>query len=134
MQGRWVLPGGESYMARFLEDAGADYVYAENEKSAALIMDTEAVYAEVVDAEYWLHQYGWDSLSDVVAHDPRLGRLEAFNEGHVLNNDARVNEGGGNDFYESGPYRPDLVLEDLVRIFHPEQLPDHRLYYYRYLK
>jgi len=134
MQGRWVLPGGESYMARFLEDAGAEYVYSENEKRAALTMDTEAVYSEVVDAEFWLHQYGWNSLSDVIAHDPRLGRLEAFRKGNVLNNNARVNEGGGNDFYESGPYRPDLILKDLLSIFHPSHLPEHELYYYRYLK
>ncbi len=37
-----------------------------------------------------------------------------------------MNSGGGNDFWESGAVRPDLVLEDLVRIFNGsgEKFPD----------
>ncbi len=134
MQGRWVLPGGDSYMARFLEDAGSRYVLSSSEERAALILDVEKVYRMNLETEYWLHQYGWTRLRDIPQHDPRLAKLRAVREEKVINNNARVRRGGGNDFYESGPYRPDLILEDLLTIFHPELTENTQLYYYRYLR
>ena len=35
----------------------------------------------------------------------------------IYNNTLRMNPGGGNDFYERGAVRPDLVLNDLKNIF-----------------
>ena len=35
----------------------------------------------------------------------------------IYNNTLRITPEGGNDFWESGSIRPDLVLEDLVNIF-----------------
>lgn len=134
MQGRWVLPGGESYMARFLDDAGADYMLSFNKSDAAVIRDVEWVYNQALEEEFWLHQYGWKSLEDVRQNDPRLMELRAFREGNLVNNDARVNKSGGNDFYEGGPYRPHIILADLIKIFHPSLLPEHSLHYYRYMK
>lgn len=29
---------------------------------------------------------------------------------------------------------PDVILADLIRIFHPDLLPNHELYYYQRLK
>ncbi len=34
-------------------------------------------------------------------------------------------------FYESGTSHPDVILADLIHIFHPDLLPDHQLYYFR---
>ncbi|MFP4490236.1 MAG: ABC transporter substrate-binding protein [Spirochaetaceae bacterium] len=134
MQGRWVLPGGESYMAHFLEDAGADYMLSSDKSDASVTRDVEWVYKEALEEEFWLHQYGWESLEDVRQNDQRLTELRSFREENLVNNDARVNKGGGNDFYESGPYRPHIILADLVKIFHPSLLPEHSLHYYRYLE
>jgi iron complex transport system substrate-binding protein len=54
--------------------------------------------------------------------------------GHVFNNDARSSLAGGNDYWESGTVRPDLVLADLIEVFHPDLLTDHSFVYYRQLK
>lgn len=35
----------------------------------------------------------------------------------IHNNIARMNAAGGNDFWESGAVRPDIILSDLVAIF-----------------
>ena len=51
----------------------------------------------------------------------------------IYNNNERISSGGGNDYYESGPINPQKVLADLIKIFHPELLPDHELYYYKKL-
>ena len=41
---------------------------------------------------------------------------------------------GGNDYWESGAVSPHLILADLVKIFHPQLLPDHELVYYQKLE
>ena len=37
-------------------------------------------------------------------------------------------------YYEEVPIRPDYLLKDLVKIFHPELLPDYQLRYYSKMK
>ena len=63
-----------------------------------------------------------------------LGDLNVLKKGQVYNNNARINSAGGNDYWESGTVRPDLVLADLIEVFHPDLLTDHRFVYYRQLK
>ncbi len=134
MNGRWVVPGGKGYMAQFIKDAGGEYLWAQDSHSRSLVLDVEEVFLKALRADFWLHQYGRTSLEDLAGEDQRLGKLKAFQEGNVVNNDARMNEAGSNDFYESGPYRPDVILADLISLFHPSLLPAHSLYYYRYLQ
>ena len=45
-----------------------------------------------------------------------------------------LNREGGNDFWESGPYHPDLVLKDFIKIAHPELLPDYETRYWMLLR
>ena len=134
LSGRWVIPGGGGYMARFLEDAGAEYQWNHSPESRSLIFDVETVFSQAVNADVWLHQYGAGSIQDLVGSDPRFRRMKAVRGGRVINNDARQSGAGSNDFYENGPYSPDIILADLISVLHPGLLPEHRLYYYRYLE
>ncbi|MDA8018767.1 MAG: ABC transporter substrate-binding protein [Thermoanaerobaculia bacterium] len=130
----WYVPGGRSYTAQFLADAGARYLWADEGSTGALPLDIEAVYEKSLDAEVWLYPSSWSSLQQIVAADPRLGDFRAAREGKVYSNDRRTNGLGGNDFWESGAARPDRVLADLIRIFRPELLPAHELIYHRQLE
>ena len=38
---------------------------------------------------------------------------------------------GGLQYYELAPSRPDIVLKDLIHIFHPELLGDHEPYFFK---
>lgn len=58
--------------------------------------------------------------------------IRPVREGRVYNNNRRTNPSGGNDYWESGVIHPDLILQDLIRIFHPE-LTDAEPTYYRKL-
>ena len=51
----------------------------------------------------------------------------------MYNYDKLVSANGGFDYFESGAANPDVVLADLLAIFHPELLPDHVPVYYRRL-
>ncbi|MCA9920565.1 MAG: iron ABC transporter substrate-binding protein, partial [Anaerolineales bacterium] len=71
------------------------------------------------------------TLADLAASDERFADFAAFQNGTVYNYDLRTNEFGGNDFFESAAANPHWVLADLIKIFHPELVPDHEFVYYR---
>lgn len=129
--GIWYMPGGQSYVARLLADAGADYLWAAYEGMGSLFLDFEVVLDIATDADFWvnLNQF-WTTLDEALAADPRYGEFAAVRNGAVYNNNARMNPNFGNDYFESGVANPDLLLADLVAIFHPELLPDHEFVYY----
>jgi hypothetical protein len=133
--GTWNIPGGNSYVAKLLKDAGANYFGADNAESGSIPLSFEAVYDRALNAQVWLNgSQDWTRLQDVASTDERYTKLSAFQSGRVFNNNARVNEFGGNDYWQSGTISPHLVLSDLVKILHPELLPKHQLIYYQPLK
>ncbi len=133
-RGTWFMSGGKTYAAQLLEEAGADYLWADNESQRSLSLDFETVYEEAHDAEYWITMRNeWGSRNDVVAEDERYGNFRAIKTGNVFNANARLNEHGGNDYWETGLIEPDVLLADLIKILHPDLLPDHQLKYYRKL-
>jgi iron complex transport system substrate-binding protein len=134
INGAWNMPGGKSYQAAYIRDAGGCYLWADDDTTGRIPLSFEAVYEKAADAEYWFNQSSsWRTAADVLAADPRYEKFRAFTEGHTYNNNARVNATGGNDYNESGHANPDLVLADLIAILHPELLPDHTLVYHRLL-
>ena len=130
----WHMAGGESFAARLIEDAGADFLWNDNPSTQAIPLDLESVYLRAVDADLWINPGAATSLEDIGRLDERFLDLRVVRQGQVFNNNRRINAAGGNDYWESGTVRPDLVLADLIRVFHPDLLADHRLVYYRQLK
>ncbi|MBY0588774.1 ABC transporter substrate-binding protein [bacterium] len=132
-QGIWYLPGGTSYMARLLSDAGSDYLWKDDQGSRVLTLDFETVFARGKSARYWLNVGFWKTLADGLANDPRYQHFDAFAAGRVFNHMAGAGEESGTDYFERGAARPDLVLADLIRIFHPPSLPMHEMVWYKQL-
>lgn len=130
-QGTWYMSGGNSFFARLLEDAGATYLWADEETTDSLPLSFESVFERAASADYWLNTGTWSHIDDMLAADERFGAFTALQQGRVYNNNRRLNQYGGNDFWESGVTHPHLVLADLIAILHPEVLPDHELYYYQ---
>ncbi|MEM8963142.1 MAG: ABC transporter substrate-binding protein [Acidobacteriota bacterium] len=126
----WRVPGGESFAARLLADAGADYPWRENESTGSIALATERVFQEAVSSDIWLHPWHGGSREALIAHEPRLETIPALENGQVYLADRRISEHGGNDYWESGMARPDLVLADLLAIMHPD-LIEHALVYHR---
>ncbi len=132
--GRWYVAGGNSFIARFIQDAGGDYIWRDTARSGSTPMDIELVYNRGLNADFWLNTGIWTSLAQARSAAPRLTDFASLRAGNLFNNNKRVNAAGGNDFWESGIMRPDVILADLIRIMHPGLLPNHKLYYYRRLK
>lgn len=71
-------------------------------------------------------EYSYDALK---AQDERYADFKAFRQKGVIYCNMREKP-----FYESMPAEPDIVLADMIRVFHPELLPDYRPVYYDLLK
>ena len=110
-------------------------VFASKPGSESAEVSMETVLADAAKAKFWLNgqPFGakWATVTDVVAADPRNESLEAVKLGNVWDPTLRVNEAGGNDYWQQGAVRPDLVLADLVAIFHPEQASGHKFVFYQ---
>lgn len=132
--GHWSVSGGNSFISHYLQDAGAAYVWQKTGDTGSIPMDIELVYDRGLTADFWINTGIWTSLAQALRSDPRFAAFKSLQTGKLFNNNKRLNAAGGNDFWESGMVQPDVILADLIRIFHPELLPDHKLYYYRQLK
>ena len=129
-QGIWHVPGGESWMAAMIADAGGEYLWKENKSQESIPVSIETIFARGSVANLWINTGAARSLAEIKAVDNRLENLKSFGEGTVFNNNARTVIDGGNDFFESSVVNPHIVLKDLIKIFHPNVLPEHEMYYY----
>ena len=113
----WYIPGQDSYMSRLIRDAGGEVLGTEPGKSKSSVITLEQAYALSQEADLWLNP-GFcrtrEELGAVHQLFPSFGPLAKGLP--VYNNTLRKTPEGGNDFWESGSVRPDLVLEDLLLI------------------
>jgi iron complex transport system substrate-binding protein len=130
----WFMPGGQHYGSIFFRDAGADYIWSDNPSKEILQLSFESVYEKARNADYWVGLATYNSLEAVRQADSRYTDFRAYKLGKVYNYSARQGETGGNPYFELGYARPDIILNDLARIFHPDLLPAHELYFYEKLK
>ncbi|MDG4596392.1 MAG: ABC transporter substrate-binding protein [Candidatus Contendobacter sp.] len=130
----WYVPGGDSYIARLVADAGGRYLWADDTHQASIPLSFEAVFERAGDAEVWfISDLDWFKRADLLAANERYGAFKAFRDGRVYNQNARLNEHKANDYWELGIVEPDIVLADVIKILHPDRLPEHQLKYYRWL-
>ena len=126
--GFWNLPGGNSYVAQMLLDAGAHYLWSDDKNSGGLMLDFEAVYNRGLSADYWRLLvysdtiYTYDLLE---REDQRYKNFVAFKKQQVLVCNTRATA-----YYQQGLLQPHILLADYIHIFHPELLPDHKNEYY----
>ncbi len=130
-KGDWFVPGGDSFFAQYLKDAAAGYPWFDHESAGGLRLDFEAVYEVGLRADVWLNPGTARTKEQLLAKDTRFGDFKSFKTGKIYNSYKRINATGGNDYWESGVVHPEIVLADLIHIFHPSVLPDHELYYYQ---
>jgi len=126
----WLAGGGSSYFAKFLQDAGAKYIWENNTQTGTLTLGIETALQSGVQAEFWLHPSLWTSKAEIMQNEPRISMLRLWQSGKIYQSSKRTGKNGSRDFYESAIANPDLVLADLIFIFHPKILPKHDFVYY----
>ncbi len=134
---QWFVPGQESYLTTLFKDAGGEILGAKAGSSISGQISVEAAYSLSKEADLWMN-VGWcRTLEQLLSVNPLFedflrniqGNASARSSSdkdrtdavHIVWNDnKRLNAKGGNDFWESGVVRPNLLLRDLVGIFNED--------------
>ncbi len=130
--GNWYAVGGRSALAQLFRDAGADYVIKDG-NTGGVNIEFEQLYAAAAEADYWriLNSYPGDfSYESLEASEPRNKLFRAFRERKVIYCNMKQTP-----YYELSPMQPDVLLADLIAIFHPALMPrDYQPTFYRLLR
>ena len=137
---QWFVPASDNYLTVMIHDAGGTVLGCEEGKAASTVMSVEKAYSLSKEADCWLN-VGWCSTEkDLLGVNPIFSdMLKAIKDNAtgmvpdgfpvVWNDNKRVNAKGGNDIWQSGVVRPDLVLRDLAGILHPIEDNNNVIYY-----
>lgn len=125
---QWFVPGKENYLYHLFQDAGGEILGAEAGSPVSGQISVERAYSLAKKADLWMN-VGWCATErQLLSVNPLfgdlLGHIKAnassrglYGQSVVWNDNKRLNAKGGNDFWESGVVRPDLLLRDLAGIF-----------------
>jgi len=130
----WNLPAGDSFEATFLRDANSEYLWNDSSGTASLSLSIESVYNKGKDADIWLSPSYFSSLEDLKNSNEIYANFKAFQNREIYSFVNRKGPTGGIIYFELAPARPDLVLQDLIKIMHPELLPNYEFTFFERLK
>jgi len=130
----WFLPGGQNYAAKLLSDAGCQYLWAADSSKGFLQLSFESVYEKANAADLWIGVASFNTLEEIKNADERYTKFKPYQTKQVYTYNARKGTKGGSEFLELGYLRPDIILNDLVKIAHPELLSEYELYFHKQLQ
>ncbi len=130
----WYMPQGNSWGAQFITDAKGDYLWKDASGTGSLSLSIEAVLEKGHNAQFWIGPGQFTSLSQLESASQAYKQFEAFKTGNIFTNSMKKGATGGVIYFELAPNRPDLVLKDIIKILHPELLPEHTLYFFDQLQ
>lgn len=133
-QDQWYLPQGDSWAAQFIAAAGGAYLWKDSPGSGSLALPFEAVFEKAAQADYWIGPAQFTSYQEMAQSSPHYTQFKAYQQHKMATFSTKKGKTGGLLYYELAPNRPDLVLQDLVKILHPELLPHYQLYFFAPLR
>jgi iron complex transport system substrate-binding protein len=131
---QWYMPRGNSWAASFLKDANAAYLWADSEGTGSLALSFETVMEKAENVDFWIGPAQFTTFKEMVESNPNYAHFKAFKDKNIYSFSSKKGKTGGILYYELASNRPDLILKDLIRILHPELLPDYELYIFEKLK
>lgn len=126
--GTWDVPAGDSYMARLLMDAGANYPWSGSPGAGSLKLDVAAVLDRAQHADYWLiRSYGPLSAKGLKASNPMSEQFDAYHKGGIY-----VCDTTESPLFDEFPFHPERLLREYIMIFHPGMIGgEESLRYYK---
>ncbi|WDF58884.1 ABC transporter substrate-binding protein [Flavobacterium sp. KACC 22758] len=121
----WYVAKGNSWVAEFMKDAHANYLWADLKGTGSEGLSFEKVLDKAKTANIWIASGSFKSLDELQKANPHYGEFDAFKNKNVYSFEGKLGATGGTVYYELAPSRPDLVLKDYIKIFHPDLLPSY---------
>ncbi|MBC7426803.1 MAG: ABC transporter substrate-binding protein [Bacteroidia bacterium] len=131
----WNVPGGSSYTANLIQDAGGKYIFINKNKSYNYPLSMEILLNEALDSDIWINCGNFKTMDEIMLSDKRYTFFKPYKEKRIFNYIKQLNHYGGNSFWESAPGHPEKVLHDLSIIFNDKnKSQSDNLIYYTHLK
>jgi len=127
--GTWNSPGGRSYAARFIADAGGQYIWASDTTAGSVQRDMEVVLYDMDKPDFLViatHEDPDFTMGKLTAQDDRYALLRPVREGNALHCNAATTS-----YFEDALLEPHKILADLAAFFHPELIPQHQPTYFK---
>lgn len=130
-ENKWNIASGESWGAMFIKDAGGNYLWSETKGTGSLSLPFEKVFEKAKDADFWIGPGQFSTLKELEESNIHYTKFKAFQTRNVYS--FKTGTTGGVIYFELAPNRPDLVLKDMLKILHPDLLPDYELFFFQKL-
>ncbi|WP_152286455.1 ABC transporter substrate-binding protein [Flavicella marina] len=121
----WYLPAGESFIAQYFEDAQTEYLWRDTKGTGSLSLNFESVYSKGQRADIWIGCSMNETKYQLLNANQHYAQFEAFKNNEVYTFSKYKGATGGMFYFELGPIRPDIILKDIIKIAHPELLPNY---------
>lgn len=118
----WYLPGGNSYMAEFIKDAGGDYVLKDDVSTGSKSLTFEQVYKKYAHSDIWIN-IDTKTKKEMLELYEGYKYFDAFKSGRMFTYQHQMLR-----YFEEAPIKPHLLLNDLAAIFSSEN--PQNLYFY----
>jgi iron complex transport system substrate-binding protein len=124
-QEQWFVAKGNSWVAQFMKDAKANYLWSDVEGTGSLGLSFEKILDKAKNADCWIASGSFKTISELGNSNPHYSQFDAYKKKNIYTFESKLGATGGTVYYELAPSRPDLVLKDYIKIFHPDLLPDY---------
>jgi iron complex transport system substrate-binding protein len=131
-KGKWAAPGGDSFIAKFISDAGALYAFADYPGNDNINLDFETVLTMIAGADFFgkvIYRESGVFRNDFLEEQSRFELLKAFDDSRLFYCNTATT-----DYFGQGIMEPHLMLQDLIGIFHPEIASPYKAVYFHPLK
>lgn len=131
----WYVPGGRHWFAMLVQDAGANYLWAGQQVTGNIPLRFEQVFDVGSHADVWLLTSGpFQARDQMLAFHPRYSEFDAVKNVRAYNNNLKLDGSGANHYWQTGVSNPHVILADVIKILHPQLVPEHQLTYFRHLR
>ena len=121
----WYVAKGNSWVAQFMKDAQSNYLWADLKGTGSEGLSFEKVLDKAKTAHVWIASGSFQTLAELEKANPHYSEFDAFKNKSIYTLESKLGATGGTIYYELSPSRPDLVLKDYIKIFHPDLLPSY---------
>jgi len=130
----WYVPGGKSFVAKFLEDANTNYLWKDNPSNGSLQLNFENVLEKAHHSEFWIGAGLFENKEQMQDQHKGYTYFDAFKNNTIFAYNNKVGPKGGLLYFELGPLRPDIILKDIINIAHPELLTNYENFFFKRLE
>jgi iron complex transport system substrate-binding protein len=124
-QDQWYVAKGNSWIAQFIKDAKANYLWSDITGTGSLSLSFENVLEKGKKANFWIATSAAKTIAEFEKSNIHYSQFDALKSKNTYTFESKMGATGGIIYYELAPSRPDLILKDYIKIFHPELLVDY---------